>query len=219
MLSPEQVKMIKVQILEHVQMSFPEDKKEFAKKQVELMDANQLEDFLRNNNLALGEHKNLVQADSSFEGQCIFCSIVVGDTSSYKISENEEAIAILEINPLSRGHVLVIPKKHLGSKDKITPSVSNFAKKIGDKIKSLLKPEDVSIKNSNMFGHEIINIIPLYKEDLHSGKTSERYRAAEEELLSLQKLLSEKKEKKILKRPATKKIKKSEKFILPRRIP
>lgn len=43
---------------------------------------------------------------------CIFCKIAAGEIPSEKVVENEGAFAFLDIRPLTRGHVLVIPKRH-----------------------------------------------------------------------------------------------------------
>tara|TARA_Y100000310_G_scaffold271091_1_gene285388 strand:- start:340 stop:747 length:408 start_codon:yes stop_codon:yes gene_type:complete len=43
---------------------------------------------------------------------CIFCKIASGEIASEKIWEDDEFFAILDINPYTRGHLLVIPKKH-----------------------------------------------------------------------------------------------------------
>ncbi|KAK4865575.1 hypothetical protein LT330_009363 [Penicillium expansum] len=43
---------------------------------------------------------------------CIFCKIIKGDIPSLKLFENEKVFAFLDIQPLSRGHALVIPKFH-----------------------------------------------------------------------------------------------------------
>jgi len=43
---------------------------------------------------------------------CIFCKIIAGEIPSRKIFENDSVFAILDINPVSRGHLLVIAKKH-----------------------------------------------------------------------------------------------------------
>jgi histidine triad (HIT) family protein len=43
---------------------------------------------------------------------CIFCKIVAGSIPSFKVFENSAAFAFMDINPLSEGHVLVIPKTH-----------------------------------------------------------------------------------------------------------
>jgi histidine triad (HIT) family protein len=44
--------------------------------------------------------------------ECIFCKIVSGHIPAYKIYENDHVLAFLDINPVSTGHTLVIPKVH-----------------------------------------------------------------------------------------------------------
>jgi histidine triad (HIT) family protein len=46
------------------------------------------------------------------EQSCIFCRIVAGEVPSVKVWEDEKHIAILDIKPYAKGHILVIPKKH-----------------------------------------------------------------------------------------------------------
>jgi histidine triad (HIT) family protein len=43
---------------------------------------------------------------------CIFCEIIKGNIPAKIIGENEHAIAFLDVNPVSDGHTIVIPKKH-----------------------------------------------------------------------------------------------------------
>lgn len=43
---------------------------------------------------------------------CIFCKIVAGEIPSYKIYEDEKILTFLDINPVSNGHALIIPKEH-----------------------------------------------------------------------------------------------------------
>ena len=43
---------------------------------------------------------------------CIFCAIAAGEIPSFKVYEDEQALAYLDINPFAKGHTLVIPKKH-----------------------------------------------------------------------------------------------------------
>lgn len=43
---------------------------------------------------------------------CVFCSIVAGDLPSRKVHEDERVLAFMDINPISDGHLLVIPKAH-----------------------------------------------------------------------------------------------------------
>ncbi len=43
---------------------------------------------------------------------CIFCSIVAGDSPSTRVAEDDRVIAFMDINPATRGHLLVAPKAH-----------------------------------------------------------------------------------------------------------
>jgi len=209
MLPPEQIEQIKKQIIQQIDSNFPEDKKEFAKQQIESMNAKQLEEFLEKNKLI----KN--QNGSSQTQQCIFCSIISGDAQSYKIDEDKEAVAVLEINPISKAHTIIIPKEHISSSDQLSKETFSFVKTIAKKIKTKLKPKDIQISSSNIFGHEIINILPIYKDETINSK---REQAKPEELEQIQEMLKTKLKPKVIKKSKIKKLK-SEKLWLPKRIP
>ena len=203
MLSQEQIEQIKKQLLLQIENS-PIEKKELIKQQIKAMNSDQLEEFLSKNNLMKTQQK----------GDCIFCSITSREIQSYKIDENKDAVAILEINPISKAHSLVIPKEHLSSVEKIPNPVFSLAKKIAKKIKTKFEPKNVLISSTNLFGHEIINILPVYKNETIA---SEKHQATPEELQELQKVL-EKKSSKVIKKSGVKKIK-LKKLWLPKRIP
>lgn len=46
------------------------------------------------------------------EESCIFCKITNGTIPCYKVYEDETVLAFLDVNPVSRGHTLVVPKEH-----------------------------------------------------------------------------------------------------------
>ncbi len=46
------------------------------------------------------------------DGNCIFCKIVAGAIPCAKVYEDEHVLAFLDINPIARGHTLVVPKPH-----------------------------------------------------------------------------------------------------------
>ena len=48
------------------------------------------------------------------KNDCIFCAIAAGEIPCFKVYEDDVALAYLDINPFTRGHTLVIPKKHVG---------------------------------------------------------------------------------------------------------
>jgi histidine triad (HIT) family protein len=206
MIPEEQVNQIKEQIIQQIGATFPEDQKEAAIKQIELMGSEQLEEFLEKNNLM---QKNQNPAES----QCIFCSITSEKVSSYKIDENDDAIAILEINPISRAHILIIPKKH-SLLQEIPKNISSLLEKISKKIKSKFKPKDILTARTTLFEHEIINLIPVYENETIE---SPRYQAKKEELEDVQKNLIEMK-KSVMKKQKVKKIS-EKKLWIPRRVP
>jgi len=49
---------------------------------------------------------------ASKAASCIFCKIIKGDIPCFKLFESDKTLAFLDINPLSRGHALVVPKFH-----------------------------------------------------------------------------------------------------------
>src|SRR3989344_4745478 len=147
----------------------------------------------------------------------MFCSIVFNDVPSYKIDENSEAVAVLEINPISKGHVLIIPKKHISSEKEISKKTLVLVKKVSKKIKARFAPKDVLSPFQNMMGHEIISLIPVYANETQNSK---RRKASEEELAEVQKILGKKSKSKsdIAKKPKTKSIKEKNLW-LPKRFP
>jgi histidine triad (HIT) family protein len=176
-LTEEEVKQVKEQLFNQVE-EFPDEQRNEAISQIEKMNAEQLEEFLIKNNLIKGEG-----------GNCIFCSIASGETPSYKIDENKDAVAVLDINPLSEGQILIIPKQHKPI-DEI-PSALELAQKVSKLLKEKLKAEETKIETNKVQGHGIINIVPVYK-----GKKLERKKAEESELKELQQKLTKEEEKK-----------------------
>ena len=217
MLSEEQTEQIKKQVIGKIESTFPEDKKDQAIEQVKAMNSEQFEKFLEQNKL-------MQQNQGSTKEQCIFCLINSGQISSYKFHESKNAIAVLEINPISKAHSLIIPKKH-GDK-KIAKNIYTFAEKLLKKIKTKFNPKEIMVSESVLFGHRIINLIPVYENE---NINSNRYQAEKEELEDVKKILLKKvAKKKIVKKtkkpkrkksPAKKRKKHKENQWLPRRIP
>ena len=207
MLSLEQTEQIKKQLIEHIEKDFPEDKLDFAKKQIEDMNSKQLEEFLKRNKLMQAPRKSQ---------ECVFCSIVSGEINSYKIDENKNALAVLEINPVSKGHTIIIPKEHLSSPEKLPQLVFSLAKNVAGRLKTKLKPKNTEISSLNLFGHEIINVIPLYGNE----NTTKKHPTKPEELAELQKILVKtKKETQKIKNTKSDSKKPGKKIWLPKRIP
>ncbi|XP_031255671.1 adenylylsulfatase HINT3-like [Pistacia vera] len=54
---------------------------------------------------------------------CVFCKIIRGESPAFKLFEDDMCLCILDTNPLSRGHSLIIPKSHFPSLEATPPSV------------------------------------------------------------------------------------------------
>jgi histidine triad (HIT) family protein len=211
MLNEEQIQAIKKQLIEQIDASFPDDKKETAKQQVEAMNEEELEAFLEKNRRIKQE------GEVGEENPCVFCSILSDKIPSYKLAENKKAIAVLEINPISKAHTLILPREHFLGEVKIPNEAHTLAKKIAKKIKSKLKPKEVKIFFSEFMGHEAINLLPIYKEE---KENSPRKKASEKELEELKTILEVKKRvKKVKPQKIEKMDKPNGKIWLPKRIP
>ena len=65
---------------------------------------------------------------------CIFCKIIAGEIPSSKVYENEYVYAFKDINPMAPVHILVVPKEHIESANKVTAENSIYVQKIFEAI-------------------------------------------------------------------------------------
>lgn len=96
----------------------------------------------------------------------IFSKIVSGELPSYKIAENDKFLAFLDINPLAKGHTLVIPKKEVDYifdiEDDLYKELFAFAKKVGKAIDKSIPCERVGITVIGLeIAHAHIHLIPI----------------------------------------------------------
>jgi histidine triad (HIT) family protein len=101
---------------------------------------------------------------------CIFCKIVAGQADAYKIYEDELSLAILDINPFSRGHCLVIPRRHVpwwhDLSEKEVESLFIVARTVADKIMKAYSPDFVAMyARGRRIPHTHIFLVPTYKGD------------------------------------------------------
>ncbi|MDR2685125.1 MAG: HIT family protein [Prevotellaceae bacterium] len=99
----------------------------------------------------------------------IFSKIVAGEIPCHKVAESEKFFAFLDINPLTKGHTLVIPKKEVNyifDLDEETYSgLFLFAKKIAEAIKQSVNCQRVGIAVIGMeVPHTHIHLIPMQSE-------------------------------------------------------
>lgn len=99
----------------------------------------------------------------------IFSKIVAGELPSYKIMENERFFAFLDINPLVKGHTLVIPKKEVDYifdlEDEELGAMHIFAKKIAKAIEKAIPCQRIGVAVMGLeVPHAHIHLIPIQKE-------------------------------------------------------
>jgi len=216
-LSGEQIEEFKKQIVQQIESSFSEDKKGPAIERVKTMNDEEFIEFLKKNKLLGSE-----SGEDSSEEQSIgnanespFRLIVEGKIPAYVIDENKDCIAVLEINPVSKGHIIIIPKRIVSPPLSIPKSVFTLAKKISKNIEKNFKPKEVLISSSQALGEIIINILPVYTNE---SLSSPRKQVSKEELEALKNILEKKKKAKQARKPRVKKIEES-KIWFPKRIP
>ena len=99
----------------------------------------------------------------------IFSKIVAGEIPSYKVAENENYYAFLDINPLTKGHTLVIPKVEedyiFDLDDQNLTGLVLFAKKVAHKIKEQTGCVKVAMVVLGLeVAHAHIHLIPMNSE-------------------------------------------------------
>ena len=104
--------------------------------------------------------------------ECIFCKIVEGEVPSKKIYEDKKVLAFLDINPISAGHILVVPKKHSSDvfeiSEKKMGDIGKVIKIVSTRVKEILKPDGIYIRQNNgkaagqVVFHYHAHIVPVY---------------------------------------------------------
>ena len=106
---------------------------------------------------------------------CIFCKIVAGELPARIIDEDERTIAFMDINPATRGHVLVIPREHARDllevdRDDLMACAA-MAQRVAGRISERLEPAGINLLNScgepawHTVFHFHVHVIPRYQDD------------------------------------------------------
>lgn len=105
---------------------------------------------------------------------CIFCKIIAGDIPSYKVYEDDDVVAFLDITQGTKGHTLIIPKTHIRNvydlDEKTATAVFRVVPILANAIKKAFNPIGLNIVNNNdqplqSVFHFHIHLIPRYEND------------------------------------------------------
>lgn len=99
----------------------------------------------------------------------IFSKIIAGEIPSYKVAENDKFFAFLDINPLVKGHTLVVPKQEVDYifdlEDKDLAEMHVFAKSVAKAIEKAVPCKRVGVAVMGLeVPHAHIHLIPINKE-------------------------------------------------------
>ncbi len=129
---------------------------------------------------------------------CVFCKIISGDFDSAKVFEDNHIFAFLDVNPVTWGHTLVVPKKHYENlfdvDEETLTKVMVATKHIAKRVKNVLQADGVRISQSNgkeagqAIFHFHVHIIPRYQDDGVSMSDVTTARPAKADFEELKKL-------------------------------
>jgi histidine triad (HIT) family protein len=109
------------------------------------------------------------------DDDCIFCKIIRGEIPCFRVLEDDDVLAFMDVNPIAAGHVLVVPKHH--SKDIMeTPpewvgKAFAGAGRAAQAVRKTLNPEGINIVQANGPGakqsvfHLHVHVIPRSSGD------------------------------------------------------
>lgn len=109
------------------------------------------------------------------DNNCIFCKLANGDIPTNSIYEDDDFKVILDADPATKGHALILPKNHfanlLEADDDVLAKALPLAKRIANRMKEQLNCAGVNVVQNNgeaagqTVNHLHIHVIPRYEDD------------------------------------------------------
>ncbi|HEY8639566.1 MAG TPA: HIT family protein [Solirubrobacterales bacterium] len=106
---------------------------------------------------------------------CLFCGIVAGEVPGQIVDSDEHAVAFMDINPATRGHALVVPRRHSADLMEVSDEDLTYtmlaARRLARHIRATLEPDGFNILNScgsaawQTVFHFHVHVIPRYADD------------------------------------------------------
>lgn len=82
--------------------------------------------------------------------ECIFCSIIRGDSPASRVYEDDDVLAFMDIRPFSEGHTLIIPKVHASGLDELKPDSGALVFKTAQRIALALHRSELKVDGVNL---------------------------------------------------------------------
>ncbi|MFP5023094.1 HIT family protein [Pseudonocardia phyllosphaerae] len=110
------------------------------------------------------------------EPGCVFCGIVADPSNSDVVWDDESVLAFMDINPVTDGHVLVIPKDHFVGLTDITPETAGRMMTVAQGMAQAMKNSELRCEGVNLFFadgeeafqevfHSHLHVFPRFRDD------------------------------------------------------
>ncbi len=106
---------------------------------------------------------------------CVFCAIAADDEGAHHVYEDEETLAFLDINAVTEGHTLVIPRTHTAKltdlDDETTAALFTTVRRVAAAIEATIDPDGINVMQSSgaAAGQDVFHvhahIIPRFADD------------------------------------------------------
>jgi histidine triad (HIT) family protein len=106
---------------------------------------------------------------------CIFCKVIAGEIPGQIVDSDDRTITVMDINPATRGHVVVIPREHskdlLSVSDEDLVSTMHAVRRIVERMRETLAPAGFNVLNNmgraawQSIFHFHVHVIPRYEDD------------------------------------------------------
>ncbi|MEV6235237.1 HIT domain-containing protein [Lentzea sp. NPDC051838] len=84
-------------------------------------------------------------------GGCVFCAIVAGEAEASVVHADEKAVAFMDLNPVTPGHVLVVPRTHAVGLEDLDEDTGAHLWRLGHRVGRALRRSDLRCEGVNMF--------------------------------------------------------------------
>lgn len=108
--------------------------------------------------------------------RCVFCDILAGTEPSSMVYRDEQSAAFMDIHPVNRGHVLVIPTTHAAGLSELNPDDGAHLFRVAQRVAGALRQSGLRCEGVNLFladgeaaGQEVfhvhLHVVPRFKGD------------------------------------------------------
>ena len=115
-------------------------------------------------------------ADKRDDEQCIFCAIAAGHAEASVVHEDEHAVAFMDLNPVTPGHMLVVPRRHVMGLEDLDEETGAHVWRSGHRLARALRRSGLRCEGTNVFladgevafqevFHFHLHVFPRYARD------------------------------------------------------